>query len=172
MTTSDYISSNRRELERMRALVTRLDDKQLQRQVNADWTVAALLGHLAFWDARNLSLIDKWESGRAQPSHADWEPEDVHWINDAARELIHAVPPRRCAELALSIASETDRRVEQLSPALLQANTAAGSPLNPSRADHRREHLDDIEAALSPSPVNGGGSAGSHAGGSAPAWVP
>jgi hypothetical protein len=28
-------------------------------------------------------------------------------------------------------------------------NAAAGNPLNLSRADHRREHLDEIERALS-----------------------
>ena len=149
MTAADYIDANRRELERMRTLVHRLDDEQLQRQINPDWTVAAVLGHVAFWDARNLSLIEKWESGRAQPSQSDWEQsESVDWINDATRELIHAIAPRRCAELALHIAEQTDQRVANLSPALLQANAAAGSPVNPLRAEHRREHLDDIEAAL------------------------
>jgi len=149
MTAADYIDANRRELERMRALVHRLNDEQLQRQVNPAWTVAAVLGHVAFWDARNLSLIEKWESGRAQPSQSDWEhSESVDWINDATRELIHAIAPRRCAELALHIAEQTDQRVANLSPALLQANAAAGGPVNPLRADHRREHLDDIEAAL------------------------
>jgi len=146
MTQTDYIAANRAERERLRALVERLSDEQLTQPVNPYWTVAAALGHAAFWDARVLYWLDQWESGRSQPSPAAVEPEDVHWVNDAARELIHAIAPRACAELALRIAEETDRRVEQLSPALVEALAAAGNPVSLDRAAHRREHLDEIEA--------------------------
>ena len=130
----------------MRALLSRLSDEDLGAMVNEYWTVAGVLGHVAFWDGRALFLAGKLE--RAQPSTADGEPEDVDWINDATRPLIHAITPREAAELALRVAGETDRAVASLSPELV-ATIDDNTPLNPLRADHRGEHLDEIEAALS-----------------------
>src|SRR5438105_10571098 len=141
-----YVEENARELERMRALVARLTDDELRRPVNEYWTVAGVLGHIAFWDARVLSLADKLD--RSVPfSPSDTEPEDVDWINDASRPLIHAVPPREVAELAVHLAEETDRRVATLPPDRLWPEDP-DSPLYALRAAHRGEHLDDIEAAL------------------------
>ncbi len=141
-----YVEPNTRERERLRALVARLGDDELRTQVNEHWTVAGVLGHIAFWDARVLALADKLE--RSVPfSRDDDEPEDVDWINDATRPLIHAIAPREAAQLALRLAEETDRRVASLEPDRIYPNDP-DSPLNPLRAAHRGEHLDDIEAAL------------------------
>ena len=93
----------------MRALVKRLSDEELRSPVNEYWTVAGVLGHIAFWDARVLALADKLEHG-VPFSPSDAEPEDVDWINDASRPLIHAIEPRELAQLALRVAEETDRR--------------------------------------------------------------
>jgi hypothetical protein len=141
-----YVEENTRERERLRALVTRLGDDELRSPVDERWTVAGVLGHIAFWDARVLALADKLDRG-VPFSPSDAEPEDVDWINDAARPLIHAIPPREAAELALRLAEETDRRVASLQPDRMYP-TDADSPLNPLRAAHRGEHLDQIEAAL------------------------
>src|SRR3979411_3418370 len=78
---------------------------------------------------------------------SDAEPENVDWINDSTRPLIHAIPPRQAAEVALRMAEETDELIASLSPELV-AKIDANSPLNPVRAHHRGEHLDEIEAAL------------------------
>ncbi len=75
------------------------------------------------------------------------EPEDVDWINDSTRPLIHAIAPRQAAEVALRIAEETDELVASLSPELV-ATIDDTSQLNLVRAEHRGEHLDEIEAAL------------------------
>jgi hypothetical protein len=141
-----YVEENTRERERLRALVERLDDDGLRLPVNEYWTVAGVFGHIAFWDSRVLSLADKMERGE-QFSPSDTEPEDVDWINDASRELIHAVAPRELAELALQIAEETDARVATLPVDRLHPRDP-DSPLYALRADHRGEHLDEIEAAL------------------------
>ena len=70
-----YIEENAEQLQRMRALVERLDDDALRTQVNEHWTVAGILGHVAFWDARVLALADKLERGEPfTPSEE--EPED------------------------------------------------------------------------------------------------
>jgi len=114
--------------------------------VNDYWTVAGVFGHIAFWDARVLALADKLERGEPF-SPSDAEPEDVDWINDASRPLIHAIPPREVAQLALRIAEETDARVATLPPERLWPRDP-DSPLYALRASHRGEHLDDVEAAL------------------------
>ncbi len=141
-----YVEQNTRERERLRALVARLGEEQLRTPVNEHWTVAGVLGHIAFWDARVLALADKLERG-VPFAPSDDEPEDVDWINDATRPLIHAIAPRAAAELALQVAEETDRRVAELPPGRIYPNDP-DSPLNGLRAAHRGEHLDQIEAAL------------------------
>jgi hypothetical protein len=141
-----YVEENTRERERLRGLVERLDEDELRAPVNEYWTVAGVLGHIAFWDARMLSLIDKFERGDPfLPS--DTEPEDVDWINDASRVLIHAIAPLELARLALRIAEQTDARVATLPPDRLWPRDP-GSPLYALRALHRGEHLDDVEASL------------------------
>jgi hypothetical protein len=148
-----YIEENTRERERLRALVERLDEDELRLPVNPDWTVAAVFGHIAFWDLRVLGLADKLDRGEPFTT-SDAEPEDADWVNDATRPLIHAIPPREAARLALRIAGETDARVAELPLDRLWPRDP-DSPLNAVRASHRGEHLDEIEAALN-GPRGGG----------------
>ena len=151
MTAPDrsYIEANTRERERMRALLSRLSDEELGRKVNESWTIAAVLGHVAFWDARQLYLVDKLERGLPfEPSEV--EPDDPDWINDSTRPLIDALAPRAAADLALRIAEEIDAKIAALLPEQA-ARTWPADPtslVNPLRAAHRGEHLDEIEAAL------------------------
>jgi hypothetical protein len=126
-----YVEENTRERERLRALVERLGEEELLAAVNPHWSVAAVLGHIAFWDGRVLALADKLEHG-IPFTDSDIEPEDVDWINDATRPLI---------------AEETDARVARL-PADRMYPGDPESPINALRASHRGEHLDDVEAAL------------------------
>jgi len=144
-----YVSDNARELARMRRLVEGLGEAELARWVNESWTVAGILGHIAFWDGRALALTRKLVAG-IPFTDADDEPEEIDWVNDASLAFIHAVPPGTAARAALQVAEETDRSIAALPPEL--AATAwplnDASPLNLSRADHRGEHLDEIEEAL------------------------
>jgi hypothetical protein len=141
-----HVTENRREYERLQALVERLSDADLRHPLGAGWTVAGVLGHLAFWDQRILVLLDRWEQSGAIPPTLDEAATD--WINDSTKPLLHALPPRQAAELALAIALATDARVAALADTRVAANKAAGSPLHLLRAEHRREHLDEIERAL------------------------
>lgn len=144
-----YVERNHRERERLRALVGRLGDDDLTRTVDGSWTIAAVLGHVAFWDARQLYLVRKLERGAAfEPGEAEPEPPD--WINDSTRRLIEALTPRAAADLALRLAEEIDAKIAALPPEL-SARTWPADPkslVNPLRAAHRGEHLDEIEAAL------------------------
>lgn len=141
-----YVKNNDSERARLKALVAKSTDADLARPLPAGWTVAGVLGHLAFWDQRILALLDQWERGVAPPPHHDG---DVDWINDGAKPMLLAVPPRKAAELTVAIAETVDRRVAAMSDDLVARNAAAGSPLNLDRGIHRREHLDEIERVLS-----------------------
>lgn len=144
-----YVAENTRERERLRVLVQRLSDDDLRRQVNPHWTVAAVLGHIAFWDARTLWLADKLEKG-VPFTPSDVEPEDPSWINDSTRPFMHAIPPRELARLALRWAEEVDGRLAAYGEEFVRRTWPLDpdSLLNPLRAAHRGEHLDEIEAAL------------------------
>jgi hypothetical protein len=149
MTTDrSYVAENQTQLARLEALVARLDDRALARPLEAGWTVAAALAHLAFWDYRIVTLLDAWGAdGRGTPPPA-YDGASVDWINDAGKPLCLALPPRTAARLAVEAAKAADARVAALSDAALAKITAAGSPVSVHRAEHRREHLDEIERAL------------------------
>ena len=140
-----YVAANTRQRERLRALVEGLDHDALTAPVNEYWTVAGVLGHMAYWDIRVLVLAEKIDRGEPWAA-GDAEPEG-DWLNDSTRPLIHAIAPREAAQLALRIAEETDARVAKLPLDRLWPGDP-GSPINPGRGDHRGEHLDEIEVAL------------------------
>lgn len=147
-----FVAENEAELTRLRNLVDALSDDELAEPMEAGWTVAAVLGHLAFWDYRIVTLVDRWGAdGKGTPPDApgSYDQEAVDWINDAGKPLILAMPPRVVAEAAVDAATEADRRVADLSDDLLATNERTGNYINPLRADHRREHLDDIEQTRS-----------------------
>ncbi len=143
-----YVAENDAERERLRSLVSRSSDEDLSRPMPGAWTVAAVLAHVGYWDARAISFYGTW-SRRATPPAPAYEPEDTDWVNDSVKPLCLALDPRAAAQLALRLAEGADREVAALSDELLAKILAAGSPpLNLSRATHRSEHLDDIERAL------------------------
>jgi uncharacterized damage-inducible protein DinB len=140
-----YVVANTRQRERLRALLEGLDDAALSAPVNEYWTVAGVLGHMAYWDLRFLTLADKIDRGEPWAA-GDAEP-DGDWLNDSMRPLIHAIAPREAAALALRTAEQTDTRAAELPLDRLWPDDP-DSPINPARGEHRGEHLDEIEAAL------------------------
>ena len=138
-----YIEVNDRERARLRAFIARLDDEALAAPANETWTVAGVLGHLAYWDSRVLVLADKIDRGEP------WVPSDAEpegdWLNDSTRPIIHAIAPRAAADLALRIAEETDARVAELPPDRM-APLDPDSPIDPG--EHGGEHLDELERTL------------------------
>ena len=140
-----YVEANTRERERLRGLVERLDEAALTTPVNEYWTVAGVLGHMAYWDVRFQVLAEKIERGEPW-APGDAEPEG-DWLNDSTRPLIHAIEPRAAAKLALRTAEETDSLAATLPLDRLWPDDP-NSPISPARGEHRGEHLDEIEAAL------------------------
>jgi hypothetical protein len=146
-----YVARNDTQRRRLRALVDRLSEEDLSRPLAGGWTVAGVLAHMAFWDQRALVLLDVWKAKGAAAGAVprDFDDDMVDWINDAAKPLILAMPPRIAANVAVDAAVAADERVAGLSDELLAANERTGSYINVLRAEHRREHLDEIEQARS-----------------------
>ena len=138
------IDVNTRERERLGAFIERVDDEALSAPANEYWTIAGVLGHLAYWESRVLVFA---EIDRGEPwGPSDEEPEG-DWLTDSTHPIIHAIEPRHAAQLALEIAEDVDRRVAEL-PLDRMAPLDAESPIWPARGDHRGEHLDELESAL------------------------
>jgi len=138
-----FLPHNQAERERLRALAARMSDADLSRTLYDGWTVAAVLAHVAFYDLRALALLQKWERGEGKPS-----PIDPDAINAAMQPLCLAIPPRQAARLAVAAADSVDQKIGTLAPEVLSAIRAAGHPVNLNRAEHRGEHLEQIERAL------------------------
>ena len=141
-----FVAENDAERERLRSLIRRLGDEALRRALPAGWTVAAVLAHVGFWDARAIYWLDKYAEG-IEPT--PYEHENTEAVNESAKPLCLALPPRDAAKLALRLAEEADGKVKALSDAMLAKIELTGVPFNLSRAIHRKEHLDDIESAMS-----------------------
>jgi hypothetical protein len=142
-TLDDLIKDNASENAHLRRLVNQLSDADLLRPLEAGWTVAAVLGHMAFWDQRAITLIGKWQKEGVGPSAIDT---DV--VNEATRLLCLAIEPHAAVELVVRLATEIDRVIAGLTPAMLEAILTNGTTVNLRRANHRRTHLGEIEKAL------------------------
>src|SRR5262245_32708400 len=148
MEDRSYIETNLQARERLRDLIEGLDEDSLTKQVNDYWSVAGVLAHMAWWDARVVVLAEKIDRGEPWVD-SDEEPEG-DWLNDTTRLVIEGLAPRApraAAELALRMAERADARVAGLPPDRMAPRDPA-SPIQPVRAEHRIEHLDEIAAAL------------------------
>lgn len=137
-----FIEHNRASTSRIRGLVARLTDEELQYPVGEHWTVAIALAHLAFWDLRVLHILDMTErDGKL------YAPEIDIAVNDLSLPLWAAIPPRQAARLAIETAEALDRRLEGFPSALVEEIHARNQRWV-VRALHRNEHLDEVDAAL------------------------
>src|SRR5512141_1316614 len=105
-----YAEQNAESRRRLEALVSRLTDTDLALSTDYGWTVGALLAHLAFWDHRMSVILKRWQEHGFDPS-----PIDSAAVNDALREICHALEPRTAANLALVAAEKIDSEFETLS---------------------------------------------------------
>ena len=139
-----YIEENARERERLRFLVESLSDEQLLTPLDAEWTIAVALAHLAFWDQRSLILIRKWKkNGVIEPS-----PIDIEVINDALLSLWLLLPSREAANLAVSCAESIDRELEETAIDFVKKIKDIEGKSRVYRSIHRKMHLDQIEERL------------------------
>jgi hypothetical protein len=137
----DYVQRNAKSRERLASVCDRLTDEQLARVAFGEWTISAVLAHLAFWDRIALERWNIFEKDR-QPI-----PVLADIVNTAGAPGWLATPPREAARLVLEAAEAVDKRIEELPKDLIEA----ARPMNPrmfERFHHRDEHLSAIEAVI------------------------
>ncbi len=139
-----YVERNRAELERLRSVVARLSLEDMGRALGHEWTVAAALAHMAFWDRYMVATFEEWERIGEPPARGDFNT-----LNDAMLAEWLAIPPQHAARLAVEAAEKADQKVAALDPQVLEAVLAAGRSRMLERAPHRREHIEEIERAIS-----------------------
>jgi hypothetical protein len=141
---SEPNAESRRTLE---SLISRLTDTDLGLSTDYGWTISALLAHLAFWDHRMSVILKRWQDNGFDPS-----PIDSMAVNDALREICHALEPRTAANLALIAAEKIDRQLETLTDDFVKQieehAEASGTQFRMNRSLHRNDHIKDIEALL------------------------
>ncbi len=140
------IEANTVSRNRLEAFINRLSDTDLALPVGADWTVAAALMHLVFYDRRAIVMLERIAAGGPEESAID-----VQMVNDAMLPLLLAAPPRDAARICLETARTVDRMIEQVTSEQVATVLRAGirSEVNVDRGDHRNEHLDELERVVS-----------------------
>jgi len=137
-----YKEQNRASTERIRALVARLSDEEMQAKVGEHWTVSIALAHLAWWDRRVMYVLDMTErDGKL------FIPEIDIFVNDLSLPLWAVIPPRDAARICIETSETLDKRLEEYSPELLEEIYNYNKRWV-IRALHRNEHLDEVDVAL------------------------
>jgi hypothetical protein len=138
-----YVERNAASLQQLRRLVGRLGEAELARPLGEHWTVATALAHLAWWDRYALAAVDTW-ARTGQPPRTG----EAHEVNEAALADWRHLPGPTAARMALEAAEAVDRRVAELTDALVQT-IAAERPRLLDRSLHRGGHLPEIEQSTS-----------------------
>jgi hypothetical protein len=141
-TTAGHVARNREQLERLRHLVARLSDDDLRRELPDGWAIADVLAHLAFYDRRAQILLERFAREGVFASPYDYET-----INAALPHLTRRIPPREVVAEVVEAAEAADRAAAA-TPASLIGEVRRLNQVKLERAEHRRSHLDDIEALL------------------------
>jgi Mycothiol maleylpyruvate isomerase N-terminal domain len=139
---AEYVDQNREQLQRLRRLVARLSDDDLMRELAHGWTVSDTLSHLAFYDRRAQVLLERFPREGVFPS-----PYDYDTLNAALPYLTRRIPPREVATEAVAAAEAADQAAAAI-PHALVGEIRRLNQVKLERAEHRRSHLDDIEAVL------------------------
>jgi hypothetical protein len=120
-----------------------LSESDLTVSMPAGWTVSAVLVHLAFWDKRALTLLEKW-----QKEGITFSPMDIDVVNEVTRPMCLAIPTRTAVELFLQTAEAVDQLIGTLDPAWLNEVQENGKNVHLNRAKHRLVHMEEIKAVL------------------------
>ena len=141
--------NNDRSRRRLMDVVKGLSETDLAKVIDGEWTVAAELGHLAFWDRL---LLARWTealaSDRDGPMALPTGLPDM--INKAGIHDWTRIPGHLAVTGAIEAAERTDAFIAGLAPEKIAAAIAADHRNQVDRSRHRGEHLDTIEQATGP----------------------
>jgi len=129
--TSDLGARNRASRDRLAAVIARLGGRSVE--LPGGWTAAAVLAHLAFWDAFVAARLEKFARDRGP-----MEPGSVFVI------FVFVIAAAEVAVgLAIVLSAYRNRPVVDVDEI-----RAMKRPRLLDRSLHRKEHLDEIERAL------------------------
>jgi hypothetical protein len=143
MPDASILDENTAVTARLEALVGRLSDADLARDLGSGWTIAVALSHLAFWDRRVAYVLERWM--RDGTPHVELD-DDV--VNSALEAVHQAVEPRAAGRLAVEAAKAADAAIARVSDAIAHQLIAEDHAYLLRRNGHRGEHIEQIEAAL------------------------
>jgi hypothetical protein len=142
-----YVDDNAAARQRVLNLVRELSEDELRRPIDDDWTIGAVLGHLAFWDRVHVGrLRTALAAGQAAPPPLPDGLTDV--INDGTLPTWRALPGEAAVSVFEAASGEADAILRDLDPAAVEGVRAAGYPRLVERHRHRNEHAATIERAL------------------------
>jgi Mycothiol maleylpyruvate isomerase N-terminal domain len=139
----DHSRQNTEERRRLAALGASLTASQWSGRLANGWTVAALFGHLGFWDRVTLALIERYEREGVVPVKSDF-----HTLNAVLAALFERMSPEQCFAWAVEAAEALDARIEALAPVLVAEIIEKDGVRRIHRHIHRRNHLDQVEQLL------------------------
>ncbi|HEX5499889.1 MAG TPA: DinB family protein [Thermomicrobiales bacterium] len=140
-----YTERNDASRDRLQAFARSLDETTLQRQLNDDWTIAAALAHVAFWDQLCLA---RWMAAEAGGALDDVSDEIAELVNQASLPGWRALPAQTAAALLIRATDDVDAAIAALPAALVRRAQSEGNDYMLDRSDHRDEHAAEIERAL------------------------
>ena len=138
----DYVRRNAESRARMVSLCERISDNQLTRVAFGDWTVAAVLAHMAFWDR---VALERWNTFEKERQPVLQLPE---YLNTVGAADWSAIPPRKAVKSALEAADALDKKIEALPDDLIEAARQANNPRMFERFHHREDHLSAIARVI------------------------
>jgi uncharacterized protein (TIGR03083 family) len=139
----DHGRQNEEQRRRLLALGAKLTASQWTARLANGWTVAALFGHLGFWDRVTLALIERYEREGVVPVKSDFNT-----LNAVLAALFEKMSPEQCRAWAVEAAEALDARIETLAPALTAEIIEKDGERRIHRHIHRRNHLDQVEELL------------------------
>jgi hypothetical protein len=137
------VQDNQKERERLLAFMAGLKEKDFKRRLPNGWSVSVALAHLAFWDFRQVTMLQRWLAEKKAPGTLD-----VLAINEPLSLLSEAIPGPVVVKFTKAAAEMSDQSVEALTQAQADEFLKVGTERFLHRAQHRREHLDKIVKAL------------------------
>lgn len=140
---ADYAKQNDEQRRRLLTLGASLAPEQWSARLPNGWTVAALFGHLGFWDRVALAQIQRYEREGVVPVKNDF-----HLLNGVLAALFERLSPEQCRAWTVEAAEALDARIVALPPTLVAEIITKDSERRIHRHIHRRHHLDHVEALL------------------------
>ena len=135
------LDRNAEATNRLRDVVGRLGQKDLERSLGDGWTVGFALVHLAFWDARQHLALQRFARGEGFPS------EDV-MTNATLESMASVFRADAAGDAAVWATEQLDATVRSLTDEQRSSLRDAGFEYAIKRWPHREEHLAQVEERL------------------------